>query len=54
MSKIKRKPKKSAACSKVLQLMDKDYSYGQALKKTLKEDKRLSKEKLEAELDFYI
>ena len=45
---------KSKAASKVLQLMDKDYSYQQALKKVLKEDKRLSKKKLEKELDTYI
>ena len=54
MEKKKKKPKKSAACSKVLQLMDKDYEYGAALRKVLKEDKRLSKTKLEAELDFYV
>lgn len=34
--------------------MDKDYTYPKALKKVLKEDKRLSKEKLEKELDRYI
>jgi hypothetical protein len=46
--------KKSKAVSKVLQLMDKDYSYQQALKKTLSEDKRLSKWLLEKELSSYI
>ncbi len=46
--------KKSNACSKVLKLMDKDYSYQKALKKVLKEDKRLSKKKLEEELNNYI
>lgn len=45
---------KSKAVSKVLKLMDKDYSYSEALKKVLKEDKRLSKKKLETELDKYI
>jgi uncharacterized protein YoaH (UPF0181 family) len=45
---------KSKAASKVLQLMDKDYSYGEAVKKVLKEDKRLDKKKLEKELDKYI
>ena len=48
------KVKKSKACSKVLQLMDKDYSYSEALKKVISEDKRLSKKKLEKELDTYI
>lgn len=48
------KAKKSKACSKVLQLMDKDYSYSEALKKVISEDKRLSKKKLEKELDTYI
>lgn len=51
---MKKKVKKSRACSKVLQLMDRDYSYGSALKKVLREDKRLSKSKLEKELDIYI
>lgn len=45
---------KSKACKKVLQLMDKDYSYQKALKKTLSEDKRLSKKNLERELNKYI
>ena len=40
---VKKKIKKSKASSKVLQLMDKDYSYQKALKKTLKDDKRLNK-----------
>ena len=40
--------------SKVLQLMDKDLSYEKALKKVLNEDKRLSKKKLEKELDTFI
>lgn len=46
--------KKSKAASKVLKLMDTDFSYSAALKKTLKEDKRLSKKKLEAELNCYV
>ncbi len=45
---------KSKAASKVLQLMDKDFSYSEALKKVLSEDKRLDKKKLEKELDKYI
>lgn len=48
------KKKKSKACSKVLNLMDNDYSYSKALKKVLQEDKRLSKAKLEKELSIYI
>jgi len=50
----KKRRKKSKACSKVLQLMDQDYSYQKALNKTLREDKRLSRKKLENELDHYI
>lgn len=46
--------KKSKSASKVLQLMDKDYSYQEALKTVLKEDKRISKKKLEKELSAYI
>jgi len=46
--------KKSKACSKVLKLMDKNYSYQKALKEVLKHDKRLSKKKLEKELNTYI
>ncbi len=34
--------------------MDQDYSYQKALKKVLKEDKRLSKKRLEEELNIYI
>ena len=48
------KSKKSKACSKVLQYMDKDLSYEKALKKVLSEDKRLSKKILEKELNLYI
>lgn len=45
---------KSESASKVLQLMDKDYSYSEALKKVLNEDKKISKKTLEKELDKYI
>jgi hypothetical protein len=45
---------KTKSVSKVLQLMDEDYSYQEALKKVLKEDKRLNKEKLEKRLNKYI
>ncbi len=34
--------------------MDNDFSYEKALKQVLKSDKRLSKKKLEKELDTYI
>ena len=50
----KPKKKKSKACSKVLRLMDQDYGYEKALRKVLREDKRLSKKLLEEELDFYV
>jgi hypothetical protein len=46
--------KKSAAASNVLQLMDKDFDYQEALEVTLSGDKRLSKEKLEKELNHYV
>ena len=45
---------KSKACSNFLNLMDKGYSYQKALKEVLKTDKRLSKKKLEKELNTYI
>ena len=51
---MKKRRVKSKACKSVLQLMGKDYSYQKALKKTLACDRRLSKEKLEKELDYYI
>ena len=52
----KKKHSKSNAARKVLQLMDskEDASYQWALRKVLREDKRLSKKKLEAELNQYI
>jgi hypothetical protein len=46
--------KKSRSASKVLQLMDKDYSYTDALNKVLKKDLRVDKAKLEKELNKYI
>lgn len=46
--------KKSKACSNVLKLMDNDYSYSKALKTVLDRDKRLSRTKLEKELDKYV
>jgi hypothetical protein len=51
---MKSKKSKSKAASAILKLMDKDMSYSQALKKVLSSDKRLSKDKLERELDIYI
>jgi hypothetical protein len=45
--------KKSKAAKKVLQLMDKDFSYQDALRQVLK-DKRISRAKLEKELSIYI
>jgi len=45
---------KSKACSKVLKLMDKNHSYQKAVKLVLESDKRLSKKKLENELNSYI
>jgi len=45
---------KSKAVTKVLRLMDNDYSYSQALKIVLLEDKRLNKKTLEKELNKYI
>lgn len=46
--------KKTKACSTVLKLMDLDFTYQQALRAVLKKDKRLSKVKLEKELNKYI
>lgn len=50
----KKYPKKSRGAKKVLQLMDQDYTYGRALSKALRDDKRLSKKRLEEELNRYI
>jgi hypothetical protein len=45
---------KSPAASKVLQLMDEDVPYKQSLFLALESDKRLSRVKLEKELEKYI
>ena len=45
---------KTPECSKVLQLMDKDYTYEEALKKVLREDPYVSRGTLEIELNKYI
>jgi len=47
---------KSRACRKVLRLMDamEDPSYRQALETVLSQDRRLSRVKLETELNLYI
>jgi hypothetical protein len=45
---------KSASASKVLQLMDNDYSYTQALNIVLKSNKKINKNNLEKELELYI
>ena len=52
--KRKTKKRKSAAVSKVLKLMDKDFSYTRAVKSVLRSDKRLARWKLEKELEQYI
>ena len=46
--------KKTKAASMVLKLMDMDFSYQDSLKLVLKKNKRLSKKRLEKELDLYI
>ena len=45
---------KSKECSEVLQMMDNDFSYCEALNTVLNSNNELSKEKLEIELDKYI
>jgi DNA-directed RNA polymerase subunit L len=45
---------KSKEASMVLQLMDKDYSYSEALKATLKKYKNVDRDTLESELNKYI
>jgi len=47
-------PKKSNAAKCVLNLMDADYSYSEALKIVLNNDKRLNAAKLEKQLNKYI
>ena len=51
---IKSPVNKSKAASRVLKLMDEDYSYQQALKIALKENKGVGKRTLEKELNRYI
>lgn len=45
---------KSKLCSEVLQLMDKDYSYEEALLKVFTENKHIDIGELETELSQYI
>jgi hypothetical protein len=45
---------KSEAVSKVLQLMDKDYSFEKALEEVIKSDKTICKKKLVEDLNAYI
>lgn len=45
---------KSKSASAVLQLMDKDYSYSEAVNKVLSENRNLTREKLEKELNPFI
>ena len=54
MNQLLSTPNKSKQASKVLQLMDRDYSYEESLAIILNADKRLSKSKLETELNLYI
>lgn len=44
---------KSKSASKVLQLLDKDYSYADAIRKVVKEDK-ITRTKLEKQLEPFI
>jgi len=46
--------RKSILASKVLKLMDKNYTYSKALKKVLDENRKKTKIKLEKNLDQYI
>ena len=54
LKEIDEAKEKSKECSAVLQLMDKDYSYSEALKKVIKDYNVKDKDKLEKELDIYI
>jgi hypothetical protein len=45
---------KSRAASRVLSLMDEDYSYQEALKISLRENKGVGKRTLEKELNKYV
>ena len=49
-----KKPRKTRQASQVLQLMDEDKSYSQALRKVLSMNKGLSRTKLERDLDPFI
>jgi len=49
-----RPSKKSKAASRVLRLMDEDYSYQEALRISLRENKGVGKRSLEKELNRYI
>jgi hypothetical protein len=51
---VKQITEKSKEASMVLQLMDKDYTYGDALKKVLSKYNTVNKNKLEKELNKYI
>ena len=50
----KKTVKKSKAASDVLKLMDKDYSYREAVKIVLGLNSKLSKDRLETELNKYV
>ena len=50
----KKRRTKSKSASNVLKLMDMDFSYQEALRHVLKKNKKLSKAKLERELNYYI
>lgn len=45
---------KSIAAHKVLELMDNDISYQQALKQVLEQDETIDQIELEKELDLYV
>jgi len=45
---------KTTQCKKVLQLMDQDFEYGEALKTVLKSNPTTDKKQLENELNLYI
>ena len=45
---------KTKECSQVLQLMDKDYSYSEAVKKVIEQNPKIDKTNLETELNNYI
>ena len=49
-----RKYKKTKQASEVLQLMDEDFTYPEALRKVLKKNKKLTRTKLEKDLNPFI